>query len=143
MKYRKLRIAWSIAWGLACMLMVVLSVRSRSWMDTATLFSKYSLTSYRGQILYAKPVVIDYEGPPPGPQFSYHGGRFAGISSIAYGNFGLNVLKGGLAIPYWFSITLTTAIGAVPWFSSRFTVRTLLIATTLVAIVLGLIVWLR
>ena len=31
----------------------------------------------------------------------------------------------------------------LPWMPGRFSLRTLLIATTLVAVVLGLIVWLR
>jgi hypothetical protein len=51
-----------------------------------------------------------------------------------------------VSIPYWFLIAMS-AIGAaapraVPW-SSRFSLRTLLTVTTLVAIVLGLIVAFR
>jgi hypothetical protein len=44
--------------------------------------------------------------------------------------------------PYWFLILLTAAIAAAPWlrWPKRFSLRTLLIATTLVAVVLGLIV---
>jgi hypothetical protein len=30
MKYRKLRIAWSVAWGILCLLLIVLIVRSYS-----------------------------------------------------------------------------------------------------------------
>jgi hypothetical protein len=44
--------------------------------------------------------------------------------------------------PYWFSILLVTTLAALPWLRWRFSLRTLLIATTLVAVVLGLIVWL-
>ncbi len=33
MKYRKLRIAWSVAWGIACVLLIVLWVRSYTWND--------------------------------------------------------------------------------------------------------------
>src|SRR4051794_1070164 len=34
MKFRKLRIAWSMAWGLACVLLIVLWVRSYKYVDT-------------------------------------------------------------------------------------------------------------
>jgi len=45
--------------------------------------------------------------------------------------------------PYWFP-TLLAAVAAVataPWLRWQFSLRTLLIATTLVAVVLGVIVW--
>jgi hypothetical protein len=49
------------------------------------------------------------------------------------------------AVPYWFCVLLLGTLVAVPWFpiKRRFTLRTLLIVTTLVAVMLGLIVWLR
>jgi hypothetical protein len=34
MRFRKLRNAWSVAWGIACVLLVVLWVRSYSWFET-------------------------------------------------------------------------------------------------------------
>jgi len=45
----------------------------------------------------------------------------------------------------WFPIVMSfgLAIGIGPWLRWRFSLRTLLITTTLVAVVLGLIVWLR
>jgi hypothetical protein len=53
----------------------------------------------------------------------------------------------GLEFPYWFLALISVALTAAtaPWklVSWRFSLRTLLIATTLVALVLGLIVWLR
>jgi hypothetical protein len=47
-------------------------------------------------------------------------------------------------IPYWFLVLVSatlTAISWLPWWSKRFSLRTLLIATTLVAVVLGAIVY--
>jgi hypothetical protein len=57
-------------------------------------------------------------------------------SSVAYNLVG---------IPTWFLLILSVALAVPPWihWSSRFSLRTLLIATTLVAVGLGLIVWLR
>ena len=46
-------------------------------------------------------------------------------------------------IPYWLTVVLTATLGVVPWLKRRFSLRTLLIATTLVAVVLGIIVMAR
>jgi hypothetical protein len=46
-----------------------------------------------------------------------------------------------LFIPHWILPLLAVAPAALPWRSSRFSLRTLLVATTLVAVVLGLIVY--
>ena len=48
-------------------------------------------------------------------------------------------------VPDWIVVSMLAALAAVPWFPfrSRFSLRTLLIATTLVALLLGLMVWLR
>jgi hypothetical protein len=43
-------------------------------------------------------------------------------------------------IPIWFLITLSAALAVAPWMRWRFNLRTLLIATTLIAFVLGAVV---
>jgi hypothetical protein len=47
----------------------------------------------------------------------------------------------GFGFPHWFLALTTGAIATIPWKPWKFSLRTLLIATTLVAVVLGLIVW--
>ena len=49
----------------------------------------------------------------------------------------------GFIIPHWFPVLLAIAVVGVPWLRipTRFSLRTLLIATTLAAVVLGLGVW--
>jgi len=49
-----------------------------------------------------------------------------------------------LQVPHWFLALFVATIGAMPWigWSNKYSLRTLLIAMTLVAVVLGLIVWL-
>jgi hypothetical protein len=47
-----------------------------------------------------------------------------------------------LAFPHWVLILFIGMIGALPWMPSRFSLRTTLIATALVAVVLGGIVYL-
>jgi hypothetical protein len=51
-------------------------------------------------------------------------------------------MNGDTTAPHWFAMLTALAIAATPWLRWRFSLRTLLIATTLVAVVLGLIVWL-
>jgi hypothetical protein len=45
----------------------------------------------------------------------------------------------GLILPHWLPVLVATAFGALPWLTWRFSLRTLLIATTLVAVALGLV----
>jgi hypothetical protein len=48
---------------------------------------------------------------------------------------------GVIIVPLWFPIGLAAILATAPWLRYRFTLRALLIATTLVALVLGLAVW--
>src|SRR4051812_46809034 len=58
MKYRKLRIAWSVGWGVACVLLIVLWVRSFWWRDyayarvvsSATQTTYYDASSVQGGV---------------------------------------------------------------------------------------------
>ena len=54
-----------------------------------------------------------------------------------------NPNSAAVRIPMWALLFLSIAASAAPWLPfKRFSLRTLLIATTLVAVVLGLFVWL-
>ena len=58
-------------------------------------------------------------------------------------SFAFETYKGSgfhLIVPHWFLVLTTGAIAGLPLVRWRFSLRTLLIATTLVAMVLGLIV---
>jgi hypothetical protein len=45
-----------------------------------------------------------------------------------------------LIIPYWLPCLATATLAIIPWLR-RFSLRTLLIAMTLIAVVLGLVIW--
>jgi hypothetical protein len=45
----------------------------------------------------------------------------------------------GIVVPYWFVLVIVSGLAYLPWLRWRFSLRTLLIAITLVAILLGLI----
>jgi hypothetical protein len=118
MKYRKLRIAWSVGWGVLCLLLVVLWVRSYGQMDSIDSISatgQYSgLVSHHGRITFVK----GYNGANAFREFIF-------------------------AVPHWFVslvFFVVAALPCIPW-SNRFSLRTLLIGMTVVAVVLGSVIW--
>jgi hypothetical protein len=114
-------------------------VRSYWWLDT-NLDGRHPVASYQGKILFNKQLVLFGSRPvtlgtkPSLPQY--------GISSIQIGTpgTGINFLDGGVTTPYWLVVSLAVATTFAPWLPRRFSLRTLLIATTLVAVVQGLVV---
>ncbi len=150
MRYRKLRIAWSVVWGLVAVLLCVLWVRSFNWFDDlAFLFnnsqSMMALQTEPGSLVWTKQEA-------GGDTFSkeYYSRFFntnrrqdppdLTLASIA-GKF--LVLSFAVSVPFWFLVIVSATLAAIPWFrwSKRFSLRTLLIATTLVAVVLGLVIY--
>jgi hypothetical protein len=156
MRFRKLRIAWSVGWGALCLLLIALWVRSQAGMDELYVgFRAYQQirihTRPDGLRIHIdelrKPVfrawrwryIAPYEQRFRSPVFPWeYDEQVAGFAD-EYSRGHL-----ALAIPYWF-LTLTCAVAAVllaPKTRWRFSLRTLLIATTLVAVALGVIAWL-
>jgi hypothetical protein len=150
MKYRKLRIAWSVGWGLLAVLLCVLWVRSYQKEDRASgrisstgvrLYSSRGwLVCFRNSMPGAGPYDWDIDlgtehwlSPSDGRlQFSMALGKFLGPAAASH-----------ISIPHWLAIVVATSTGLASWLHWRFSLRTLLIATTLVAVGLGLIVSLR
>jgi hypothetical protein len=148
MRYRKLRIAWSVAWSVASVLLIGLWGRSYWWLDGATLTrsaGKLTMTSFNGSVdlsltAFDRPAVNDFTwtlGHRPDQDLADWFAKrpwFVWVGNATWTN---------VALPYW-AVSLPTATLAVaPWiqWSKRFSLRTLLIATTLIAVVLGIIVW--
>jgi hypothetical protein len=160
---RYLRIAWSVVWGLAAVLLIVLWVRSYFWRDPKVIdFSTgrwIHIISMHGRASFAyinnSPFVNKFD-----PAADYVLGRwlFTEVNestmiptefrppiwnSLA---FRWDVYDDGVRaiIPYWSLVLASVAFAFAPWvavFSWRFSLRTLLVATTLVAVVLGAIVY--
>jgi hypothetical protein len=154
MRFRKLRIAWSGGCGIACVLLIALWVRSYSCWDTlyGPLF---------GGKEFAVSTSID---ATPGLKVLWYIPRLFGSQKVkwrfetdfsfkmtdAHANFtiyGMSIYRGfvtGFMVPFWFLafVSATTAVLPwLPWIKWRFGLRTLLIATTLVALALGLIIF--
>jgi hypothetical protein len=56
---------------------------------------------------------------------------------VAYGRMGRT------AVPIWVLAVITAAVAAAPWLTWRFSLRTLMVATMLIASLLGVIVWMQ
>ena len=142
MRFRKLRIAWLIACVLMCQPLLVLWALSYSEIDHwhVPLGSSHGLWFWtvNGRISAC---------PSSGPQESVPVREE--VSAVVLGdmdrtwprwNFGTG---GQWTVPIWFPVMLVAALAVAPWirWSTRFGLRTILILTTFVAAVLGLIVY--
>jgi hypothetical protein len=142
---RYLRIVFSATCAIACVLLVALWIRSFWRGDVFQFGDGQALASNSGSlqtidmnlgqplssqtlITFAQPMNLE------APQHSLLG---CGYSPADKGT--------KLVIPYWFPTLLLATMAAFPWiqWDRRFSLRTLLIVTTLVAVVLVLSVWLR
>ena len=122
MKFRKLRIAWSVGWGVAAVLLFGL------WVRSYTITENYLTISVSNSRAF---FVDSEEGSVAIRQ----------MDSIVDGPLSLVIDHKTYFIPYLFFVLLAATLAAVPWIHWRFTTRTLLIATTLIAVVLGLAVY--
>jgi hypothetical protein len=150
---RGLRIAWTVGCGILCVMLIVLWVRSYWWFDPIRLSypngPSLQITSWDGHIS-TRPTFRSndiIERIPP----SYlqnpiivkdEFGRTADarwIYVLRYPTDGFNEVY----VPHWMLALLMGGLAVAPWIhrSKRFSLRTLLIATTLVAVALGLVVW--
>jgi hypothetical protein len=133
----KLRIAWSVAWGVVCLLLIVLWIQTYrhphqwgldEWMPT--LFRIADVYSVGGELKFAM-----YDG-----RIEWTGSLFA---DYPHRSFYCTTDDGftQAGAPYWFVFLLGAVLGVLPWIYRfrRFSLRTLLIATTLVAVGLGII----
>jgi hypothetical protein len=132
----------------ACVLLVVLWVRSYWWLDTVNgvLFQgapSLALMSCRGQIH----LTLMSENFPSGwAVTSVELAKYPDVLTQFDSTFGFafSITPRFLlfSVPNWFAIAISGVVSAVPWLksSNRFSLRTLLIVTTLVAVLLGIVV---
>jgi hypothetical protein len=148
MKYRKLRISWSLFWGVACLLVIVLWVRSY-WARDAV-FVTIPFTGYFQFDSSCGAVQIFAEAAEHQlPKLEYTSQMPTDFG--AGGNHWYFYLQRNsdfrwlfvVVIPNWYLVPPIAALATLPWlpWSKRFSLRTLLIATTLVAAGLGLAVY--
>ena len=148
MRFGKLRIAWSFAWGIAALLLIVLWVRSHQTTDSLEGFTPrgpvilqyFKCESLEGQVTFvAQPSLRSITSATLWRRLSLPAARQANDD---FGPLGFYYDGVSLSLPHWFVVLIAAALAATTWLRWRFSLRTLLIATTLVAVLLGLVVWL-
>ena len=152
MKYRNLRIAWSVGWGLLCLLLIALWVRSYWHEELIAIPVGASRLTGIGYVhgtvtaFWAVESTATMNGPiiqsfPSGPQSRFERSpRYRGKLGFGVAYDPLFIVMG---VPIWFCTMLTALLVTLPWMglTGRFRLRTLLIVMTVVAGLLGLIVW--
>jgi hypothetical protein len=138
-------IKWRIGWRsaissvcvLATMVLIACWIRSYKWMDITDRSSAVNVCSMNGQLFVGETFMIMGSNTlnPMAPVPDSH----LGICSLRHDKFDLVALGGGIALPYWLIVLVTAPLAAVPWLRFRFSLRTMLVATALISIVLCLV----
>jgi hypothetical protein len=149
---RFLRIAVSAVFLTLCLVFVVLWVRCYWLIDTlwgpATNNGQIAIVSIQGQLFLGNNYAGRY------PSWSRQSGilysKWRSIWTVLFPRrdvFGFALVADsnnlGITIPYWLAVLSTATVGCLPWarWSKRFSLRTLLMATTIFAVVLGMAVY--
>jgi hypothetical protein len=146
MKYRKLRIAWSVASGVLCLLLAALWVRSYSRYDNVGLRISGNwivcANSYWGKL---ELVTLKTRAWRSDPQFHWNSRAANWMPAIPTWYFGPTVFSGPggmVSLRYWPLILITAALSAMATITHwQFSLRTLLIVMTLFAVGLGWVVY--
>jgi hypothetical protein len=143
---RYLRITWTVFCGIACLLLCVLWARSYWWVDgvnwNVSEQEHGSLYSGRGRIHLTERRIRNYIPPSlPYLDFSTSNVNTSDSSDTSRFYFQTSYAITQLKVPIWFLFLLSLGLAVVPWLNWRFSLHTLLIATKLVAMVLGAIVY--
>jgi hypothetical protein len=148
MRFRKLRIAWSVGWGVVTVLVCLLWVRSyrttdiiirqRLHVESGIGFFSIQMTDgslpYRWQNINSDDYLRD-------SGHTYATGFPGRTQSRVWGHFQSSRYYRGLCVPFWFLMLGSVAVGCLSWLRWRYSLRTLLVATAVVAVALGTIVW--
>ena len=154
MRFRKLRIAFSATCGIACVLLIVLWVRSYRWADCMY----WNIVGHRSALVastHGRLVAYTdlFEIDPWKARFRLLARDEIGMSVVyplASGipSRSLGGMPGAnshyVVFSHWLIVVVTGTAGIFGirrHYQFRFSLRTLLIATTLVAVVLGIIVY--
>jgi hypothetical protein len=149
-RFKKQRIAISAASGIACVLLHALWARSYWRVDIIDAHNEHVQAewgSVRGEMAVGvEPYVAPFHGPRPMWQYESYAPnykeKFPESSILGFGLVHIQNER-GIWFPHWALLLAMATVAASPWirWAKRFCLRTLLIATTLIALLLGLIVY--
>ena len=157
MRFRKLRIAWSVLWGVGAALLIVLWVRSY-WqteflervVNVNPLYASGDverIMNRPGSVEFLRERVVNSHSvnyTPPGWTYRAYAGVVRNIRNDGSAARRVRFRSPSIgSFPHYLAVLLVGGVGVGPWIRLRYSLRTLLFATTLVAVVLGLVVWLR
>jgi hypothetical protein len=146
---RYLRVGFSVMWGVLCVLLAVMWVRSYWVADAVTYIHsvKRLVNTYSAWGRCLITVRPQSWADLSSAQYSYDidSQSFVTLPNALLGFYFHQVPSEAVTtvvVPYWFATLLTGAVAAVasPWFHWRFSVRTLLVITAIVAVSLGSVV---
>ena len=152
-KLRYLRIAFSVTCLVLAILLCVLWARSVWWMDNLSgpslsplrisgLGSVHGLFAFNGNTPTGSPSSWKLESVyvDDGAVWGANGKKsYVRYSARIFGQFSIS--DGFVRLPYWFVVSIAAALIAAPWLPHRFSLRALLVITTLVAVLLGFVAW--
>lgn len=154
---RYLRIAWSVFFGILCLLLILLWVRSSHHKDQVfgVIRNKYaveiaSVQSGLGVLISrpSNPLLANWrfdsfpidedeelnQWAPPG----MIPGELR-LSSIGFFWYSVPAKLNAVVVPHWLLTILIAALTTAPWLRWRYSLGTLLIAITLIGLILGFI----
>jgi len=141
---RYLRIAFSAMCGVVCLLLIVLWVRSYWQWDTLQyedLSESREVTSQNGFLLvdkiYQKGKGRWWFGSDPA---EFPADLRSQLSVCWYDADG-DLQGHGVTIPHWLIVLFFVGLGIAPWTLRRYSLRTLLVFTTGIAALLGILVY--
>jgi hypothetical protein len=138
-----LRIAVTALCLAACALLVALWVRSYSWLNRLRV-GKNAIATESGRLIANDVYNISRTEPELMSSYSRHAivGDYVDIWNARQG--ALVSVGVGASLPIWPFVVVAAVLAAVPWIplKRRFSIRTLLVATALLAVALGTMVYL-
>src|SRR5262245_36091813 len=145
-----LRFAASAAFVMLCLLIAASWVRSYWAYDTLTLVQPktpvyYGVGAAQGVLMFVLPTDKTLLAKFREWQWQLNTLTFQSIALPT--KFGFAFFRDStevdLAVPHWFALLLSAALAALPWLRFRFSLRTMLIVTTLIALLLAIAAWFR
>jgi hypothetical protein len=138
---RYLRIAWSVACGVACLLLITLWVRSYWRADS------FHYAGIQSVGISINPGLISFGRSETDPTLlgplAYQWRHFSRTNpEVPTRSFGWLWTDTDFVIefPIWLSVVICALVSTLSWIPWHFSLRTLLIAMTIIAVGLGLIV---
>jgi hypothetical protein len=142
---RKLRIAVSVLFGLATVIVVIFWIRSYTLQDSVRLkiLPRFYIQSLAGDAR----MIVWFERQPSATWFEWRSTRILTHTTAQSDNrippFDLNFWPtfARLYLAHWVLALTTGFLAVAPWVRRRYGVRTILGAMTVVAVLLGTIAW--